>query len=214
LRKLLKIFFHYFYHSLAWSYDIVSKLVSLGRWKHWRRAALPHINGATVLELGFGTGDLQLELKEQGFTTFGLDESSQMAIIARKKISRLGNRPMLARGIAQHLPFPSGTMDSIVATFPSEYILDKLTLEEARRVLKPAGRLIVIPMAWIAGKTLPEKIAKWLFAITNQTTELTEDMENRTRKIFGQTGFTAKIIRETMGNDLVLVVILENIKPA
>ncbi|HMN31690.1 MAG TPA: hypothetical protein PKE45_26310, partial [Caldilineaceae bacterium] len=57
------------YHRWAWSYDWVSRLVSFGHWADWRLAALAHLPTARpaarsprVLELGFGTGELILEL--------------------------------------------------------------------------------------------------------------------------------------------------------
>ena len=57
-RNLLLRFFHLLYHQLAWAYDAVSAAVSLGRWQDWGAAALPFVNGASVLELGHGPGHL------------------------------------------------------------------------------------------------------------------------------------------------------------
>ena len=148
-----------------------------------------------------------MELHERNFKIFGLDESRQMARIARKNILNTNYDPMLARGLAQSLPFESGSMDNIFTTFPSEYIFDKHTLAEILRVLKPSGSMIVVPMAWLGGKTYLELAASWLFKITGETVELTEELQNRISSIFKQAGFQGEFVRKEVGNDLVLLII-------
>jgi ubiquinone/menaquinone biosynthesis C-methylase UbiE len=144
-RRLILRVFHHFYREFAWTYDIVSWLVSAGLWSRWALAALPRLRGRT-LELGFGPGHLQLALATRPGIA-GLDASPQMGAIAARRLRRAGYRPRLARGIAQALPFPSAAFDTVVATFPAEYILDPRTHAELRRVLAPGGRLVVVPFA-------------------------------------------------------------------
>ena len=80
LSRMMRFFFHHFYHSLAWTYDFIAIVVSVGRWYDWTSAGIPYIQGARVLEIGHGTGRLQRLLRDQGFYALGLDESQQMAI--------------------------------------------------------------------------------------------------------------------------------------
>jgi len=209
LRTLLKIFFRLFYHDFAWTYDFVAAFVSVGRWTAWRSAALSHVLGPRVLEIGFGTGHLQVELNQHSFVTFGLDESRQMAGISRKNLLEHGFQPALSRGYAQLLPFASDSLDSIVATFPSEYITDQNTLAELRRILKSSGRLVIIPMAWIGSHTLVDRAAKWLFEVTGQTVERTENLEDRIKSIFIKAGFRAEVFSEQLRDSLVLIIIAE-----
>lgn len=143
-RALVRRAFHHFYRELAWTYDAVAWLVSAGLWRRWALAPLPLLRGRT-LELGFGPGYLQLALA--GRPAAGLDASPQMARMAARRLRRAGQAPRLARGLAQQLPFAAGAFDTVVATFPAEYILDPRTHAEVRRVLAPGGRLVVVPFA-------------------------------------------------------------------
>jgi ubiquinone/menaquinone biosynthesis C-methylase UbiE len=209
LRKLLKFIFHQFYHSFAWTYDFVAAFVSVGRWQDWRRTVLPHIRGSQVLEVGFGTGHLQVELLQRGLKTFGLDESPQMVAIAQKNILKNSLYPRLTLGYAQSLPFATNSFDSLVATFPSEYIMDKLTLVELFRVLKFSGRLVIVPIAWIGGRSLPDRAARWLFRVTGQTAEEKTDLEHKIKSTLGQAGFDVQITTEQLRDSLVMIIIAE-----
>jgi ubiquinone/menaquinone biosynthesis C-methylase UbiE len=167
LLSFFQIFFHLLYHQFAWMYDLVAALVSLGRWKTWVGSALPYIEGR-VLEIGFGPGHLQVSMHAAGLAAFGLDESRQMARQARRRLHRQGYSFNLSRGLAQHLPFSKAVFDTVVATFPSEYIFAPDTLAEIRRVLVPGGRLVILPSAWITGSSLLERLAAGLFTVTGQ----------------------------------------------
>jgi ubiquinone/menaquinone biosynthesis C-methylase UbiE len=167
LLSLFRLFFHLLYHPFAWTYDLVAATVSLGRWRGWVMSALPYLDGR-VLEIGFGPGHLQQAMEVRGLTAFGLDESRQMGHLARQGLRRKGLPVRLARGYAQHLPFLSGVFDTVVATFPAEYIFDTVTLAETYRVLVSGGRLVLMPVAWITGRSLLERLAAWLFKVTGE----------------------------------------------
>ena len=190
----------------------MAAIVSLNRWGNWRKAALAHINGQVVLEIGYGTGHLQVELMKLGFRPFGLDESWQMAGITSKNLLKNNSQPAVVCGKSQALPYASESVEVIISTFPSEYITDKRTLGELIRVLKPSGRLVIIPMAWMGGKTIQAHLAKWLFKITGQTADLNENLESRIKSVFAEAGFEVKTIVQNVGSDLVLIVLAE--KPA
>lgn len=144
-RRLVQLAYHLLYHQFAWTYDVVAWLVSGGLWRRWILAVLPALQGR-VLELGFGTGHAQLALANRPAVA-GLDASPQMAAIAAARLRRGGFQPRLVRGLAQALPFPAAAFDTVLATFPAEYILDPATHDEIRRVLAPGGRLVIVPLA-------------------------------------------------------------------
>ena len=165
ISRFLEFFFHYLYHGFAFAYDFVAAAVSFGQWIEWTKATLPFLKGTRVLELGHGPGHLQRILRDRGLDAFGLDESSQMSRLARRRLLQSGYaQANLTRGIGQALPFAAGSFDSIVATFPAPYIAEAQTLSEARRVLRRGGRLIVLIAAWPKSRIL-----QWVYAVTSQS---------------------------------------------
>jgi len=211
LSQFLRLFFRLLYHSFAWTYDLVSWTVSLGRWQDWVKSVTPFIEGTRVLELGHGPGHLQRILRDLNLLTFGLDKSRQMGYLAKGNLARSGyTQNDLIRGLGQDLPFPTGTFDTIVATFPTEYIFEEQTLSEVRRVLTDGGGLILLPVAWITGAGLLDKFAAWLFRITGQApSDLNQEIINRFSKPFIETGFQVKTEQLEVKSSLVLIVIAE-----
>jgi ubiquinone/menaquinone biosynthesis C-methylase UbiE len=165
----LKIFSIFSITPFAWTYDFVASLVSTGKWKDWVLVASSYVGSFPVLEIGHGPGHLQIDLTKTGERVYGLDASWQMSRQAHQRLVHAGLPARLVNGKSQDLPFSEGTFASVVATFPTEYIMDPNTLKEIRRIMKPGGELIVVPLAWITGNSLSERWAAWLFQLTNQS---------------------------------------------
>ena len=172
LNWLMRVFFRLLYNPFAWTYDWVARIVSLGMWNDWILCVIPFLHGDPILEIGHGTGHLQLALLEIRSAIFGLDSSTSMGTITRKRLQQNNKSYMLSRGTASLIPFPDNCFASVVATFPSEYIANPRTLEEIWRVLQEDGCLVVLPYAWITGKHWLERIAGWLFQVTGQAPEI------------------------------------------
>ena len=203
LRWLLQKLFHLLYQPFAWSYDLVAWIVSLGRWKRWVHSALNYLPGPRVLELGHGPGHLQVSLHKLGVHTIGLDRSPQMSRIAARRLRALGLPLSLVNGFANGLPCGEHCFDQVVATFPSEYILEKETLSEVQRVLRPSGALVVLPVAWITGSSLLERAAAWLFRVTGQAAE----WDRRFTRPLARAGFQIEEQRLELDGSLVLLLI-------
>jgi ubiquinone/menaquinone biosynthesis C-methylase UbiE len=145
---LLRFGFRLLYNEMAFTYDLVSWIVSLGEWRSWQRAAISHMKvaaGSRVLEIAHGTANLQIDLRTLGYDSIGLDLSPYMGRIARRKLIKHGIAPKLARGKAQALPFPDESFPAVVSTFPTDFIIDPATIAEIYRILKPGGRLVFVP---------------------------------------------------------------------
>ena len=207
MRKFIQFCFYHFYHSFAWTYDFVASVVSIGRWQDWGGMALPYVRGPRVLELGFGPGHLQVALNRLGLRAFGLDESRQMVRLACANLRDANQPEQLTRGYAQYLPYASASFDSLLATFPSEYIADRRTLAELLRVLKPGGRVVVLPVAGLHSPALADRAASWLFRITGQSAQVTQSLEMRYRKLFDQAGFEVQVIHAEIRKSTVMIVL-------
>ena len=165
------------YDELAWAYDPVSWLVSLGRWSRWRLLALDQVSGNRVLEMGFGTGELLLEMSGRGLDPVGLDVSPAMQRVTARKLARRGLEVPRLRGLTQAMPFPDECFDSVVSTFPAGYILDPRTLHEAVRILcrpdpstgKAGGRLVVVGLEVSIEVPAWRKVMRMLFGMQDRT---------------------------------------------
>jgi ubiquinone/menaquinone biosynthesis C-methylase UbiE len=162
-RRLLLTAFHLLYNQFAWAYEAVSWLVSLGRWRAWGERAVPFLHGSRILELGHGPGHLLAAMGDRGWWGVGLDVSAQMGSIARRRLRQRGQSIRLVRGRGQLLPFSPASFDSVVAAFPAPYILASETIDAIRRVLRPGGRLVVVPEAALTGPGLLARAIDRLF---------------------------------------------------
>ena len=164
------------YDELAWAYDAVAWVVSLGHWARWRREALavlaPELGyQGRILELGFGTGVLLLDMARQGRHAVGLDSSLSMHRVSGRKLrrNRLSMPRVLAR--AQAMPFADASFDAVLSTFPAEYILSPQTLHEAARVLRipdpaqgrPGGMLVIAGLCFETDSPWLRTLAGWIY---------------------------------------------------
>jgi ubiquinone/menaquinone biosynthesis C-methylase UbiE len=202
--SFLRWFFGHLYTTLAWSYDAVAWLSSLGQWSAWRRTALLRLaQGSPALEVGFGTGHLQVEGALRGLHLFGVDASPQMARLTRRRLRRAGLPPAIVRAQAQALPFLTGALGSVFSTFPSEYIFDVTALAEIQRVLAVEGSLVVVLSARIRPRFPWEHVTRWLYELTGQA----PGPDPKWLVPFHQAGFAARYETVEVPGALVLQII-------
>lgn len=154
------------YNEFAWAYDLVAWIVSGGRWDRWRRMALDDVRDGPVLEIGFGTGELLMELARRGWDVTGVDLSPAMQRITAAKMRRRGLWAPRVRSRVQHLPFPDSSFGSIVSTFPADYIVEPVSLAELHRVLRPGGRLIVVGLVVVVDRPASNRLSRLVFGDT------------------------------------------------
>ena len=215
MKTFLRFFFRLLYHQFAFTYDLVSATVSFNRWKDWVMSVLPFIEGNRILEIGHGPGHLQRILLSRNLISVGIDESAQMGRLAKRNLTHRASAPYQApsdnsyaqtnfvRGIAQQLPFSNEGFDTIVATFPTEYITDVETLAEVKRCLANDGRLIVLPAA------LPKnRFLDWLFRVTHQSpVEAIDVVKTKFREPFVKAGFKTQIEMLDMKSGVLFIVL-------
>ena len=105
---------------------------------------LPSVEGALVLDIGCGTGELMAAYLDKGASVSGVDLSAGMLAIARE---RLDDRADLRAADATALPFRDDGFDLVTASL----ILHELTapvrhdvVAEMVRVARPGGHLLLV----------------------------------------------------------------------
>jgi len=115
--------------------------------------AIEEFNPSAILDVGCGNGNLLALLNDGVRSLAGADLSPEMIKQARAK---LGDRVDLKIADSEALPWESGAFDALSCTDSfHHYPNPQKVLEEMRRVLKPAGHLVIAdpwapqPFRWI-----------------------------------------------------------------
>ncbi len=206
--RLVRFGFRLLYYEMAFTYDTVSWLVSVGAWRCWQRAALrylPEAGQGCILEIAHGTGNLQLDLHAAGYEAIGYDLSPQMGQLAQEKLWRNEAPARLVRGAAQYLPFADGQFAAIVSTFPTDFIVQRVTIAEMYRVLQPGGRVVIVPNGVLTGGGAVQSFLEWLYRITGQRSET----QMHPADVFRGDGFTVEAHEAVCPRSVAQVVILQ-----
>lgn len=143
--RMQRSFWDPVYDRLAWLYDAVDWFT--GNTTHrLRRRALPYLPpaGARLLEIGFGSGRLHLELAGQ-YDLAGLDLAPGMARRTQRRLAAHGKASTLCVGSVYALPWPDGYFDAVLSTFAFSAFPDAgRALDEMIRVTRPGGKVIVV----------------------------------------------------------------------
>jgi len=189
LQRFLRIFFRYFYTSLAWSYDLVANIVSVGQWDDWVLSILDPAPAQPILEIAHGPGHLLHELTRQQTKSFGVDASRQMCRMASRRLKRDGHASTVVQAKAQALPFQQESFATLLSTFPTEFILDPASMAQAHRTLQAEGQYRIVPMAEIRGPGYFDRAAGWLFRATGQYAELPDSWS----QLIAEAGFEVRM---------------------
>lgn len=135
------------FDAVAPGYDRLNRMLSLGLDQGWRRAAIRELApgpGDRTLDLCCGTGDLAL-LLPPGAPAVGCDFTPAMLERAGEKAARRGAALPRVAGDALRLPFRAASFERLAIAFGVRNLPDTgAAFREARRVLTPGGRLVVL----------------------------------------------------------------------
>ena len=112
-------------------------------------AMVGHEPLATLVDLGTGTGRMLELLAPQAGQLHGIDLSPAMLGIARTNLEKAGLRQaQLRQSDIYALPFANQTADLVTVHQVLHYLDDpQRALDEAARILKPGGRLLLVDFA-------------------------------------------------------------------
>ncbi|NPA11328.1 MAG: bifunctional demethylmenaquinone methyltransferase/2-methoxy-6-polyprenyl-1,4-benzoquinol methylase UbiE [Epsilonproteobacteria bacterium] len=134
------------FDSIAKSYDLVNRVVSLGIDKKWRvegvKEAVELINGNKILDIACGSGDMIEVWKKFGdFEICGLDASEEMLKIAKKRFPEI----IFYHALAQNLPCKNESIDVISISFGLRNVVEtQKAVDEFKRVLRENGIVLII----------------------------------------------------------------------
>ncbi|MGN6367572.1 MAG: bifunctional demethylmenaquinone methyltransferase/2-methoxy-6-polyprenyl-1,4-benzoquinol methylase UbiE [Phycisphaerae bacterium] len=162
------------FSAIAPSYDLNNRLHSLGLDQHWRNVAVKMADVQptdTIIDVACGTGDLTLkfadkltmlgEIDNLSCHVTGIDFTYEMLPIAQRKweqspvVTEHAREPFhnanirhivnFLQGNALALPLPDKSADILSIAFGIRNVANwQAAIDEFARVLKPAGRLIIL----------------------------------------------------------------------
>jgi SAM-dependent methyltransferase len=152
-------------------------------------AALGLKDGDSVLELGCGPGHaLHAMMRERHLRRVaGLDWSEVMLAQARRRnrAAIASGRLTLVRGDFAELPFADASVDAILAVNVAYFMRGCAALGEARRVLRPGGRIVLYA-------TDAAAMSRWRFA--GEDTHRLFDRDRLTLSLV-EAGFAKECVR-------------------
>ena len=152
--------------SVASRYDIMNDVMSGGIHRLWKDAMMDWLaprSGQKLLDVAGGTGDIAyrfLKRAGQGHATV-LDLTEEMLVEGRKRAeaNQMIDQLDWSIGDAMALPFPDNSFDVYTISFGIRNVTrPQDALNEAFRVLRPGGRLMVLEFSQI-----PNPAMQWAY---------------------------------------------------
>ncbi|SLN62735.1 bifunctional demethylmenaquinone methyltransferase/2-methoxy-6-polyprenyl-1,4-benzoquinol methylase UbiE [Ruegeria meonggei] len=140
------------FNSVASKYDVMNDVMSMGIHRVWKDAMMDWLAprpGQRLLDVAGGTGDISFRfLKRAGFghaTVLDLTEPMLVEGRQRAEADQMSDSLNWVVGDAMALPFDDNTFDVYTISFGIRNVTrPQEALNEAFRVLKPGGRLMVL----------------------------------------------------------------------
>lgn len=143
------------FDNIAFRYDFLNSLLSLGIHKGWRKKCvnkLEALHPKNILDVATGTGDFAIacaKLNPQKIV--GVDISEGMMKFGREKLVKLKLDDLitLQKGDAETIDFADNSFDAIVVGFGVRNFenLEK-GLINLCRILKPGGKLVILEFSY------------------------------------------------------------------
>ena len=134
--------------EIAPRYDLMNRLMTLGRDQIWRQTVVELCNlprYGRLLDVATGTGDIGYEAlkRDLSLDVVGVDLTREMMVRGRGKAGDLSFP--FAEADALALPFADDSFDAATSGFMMRNVVDiRRAFAEQRRVVKPGGRVVCL----------------------------------------------------------------------
>ena len=154
------------FNSVASKYDVMNDVMSLGVHRIWKDMMMDWLApqaGQKLLDVAGGTGDIAFRfLERSGFghaTVLDLTSSMLAEGRSRAEAKKMINEIDWVVGDAMNLPFEDNVFDVYTISFGIRNVTrPQEALQEAYRVLKPGGRIMVLEFSQI-----PVPLGQWFY---------------------------------------------------
>lgn len=160
------------FDAIAPRYDLLNRVMAANLDQRWRRlaarTAVADAAGGTFLDVGAGTGDLTLALAQAAprGRILGIDLARGM--LARGLTKRAFDRARMGmvHGSGLVIPARAATFDAITNAFVLRNLADlDAFFTEARRALKPGGRLVSLEISRPPGRVFGPMYGFYFFRV-------------------------------------------------
>lgn len=157
---------HGVFTRVASKYDIMNDLMSAGLHRVWKDAMMDWLApraGQKLLDVAGGTGDVAFRFLKRAprakATVLDMTESMLISGRTRAEADQLADRLEWIVGDAMALPFADNSFDVYTISFGIRNVTRvQEALDEAYRVLRPGGRLMVLEFSQI-----PNDLMQWAY---------------------------------------------------
>jgi demethylmenaquinone methyltransferase/2-methoxy-6-polyprenyl-1,4-benzoquinol methylase len=158
------------FDSVAGKYDLMNDLMSLGVHRLWKRdfiAALEPRPNRALLDLAGGTGDICFGwLKAGGGPAILSDINAAMLGVGRDRATAAGFLAEVTFLVtdAEAVPLPDRSVDRVSMAFGLRNCTNKdRVLAEARRVLRPGGKFLILEFSRLQVAAFEKLYDAWSF---------------------------------------------------
>ncbi|WP_138466507.1 bifunctional demethylmenaquinone methyltransferase/2-methoxy-6-polyprenyl-1,4-benzoquinol methylase UbiE [Poseidonocella sp. HB161398] len=164
---------HGVFSSVANKYDVMNDVMSMGIHRVWKDAMMDWLaprDGMASLDVAGGTGDIAFRILKRApgahVTVLDLTEDMLIEGQRRAEAESFADRLDWVVGDAMALPFEANTFDTYTISFGIRNVTRvQDALNEAYRVLKPGGRLMVLEFSQLPSKPLQKAYDLYSFNI-------------------------------------------------
>jgi ubiquinone/menaquinone biosynthesis C-methylase UbiE len=178
---------------IGWLYDLLAGRADRAGMGDLRRGLLAGLEG-DVVEIGSGTG-ASLPYYERATRVVAVEPDASMAKRLPNRLKEAKVPIEVVTAHAESLPFPDDSFDAAVAAFVLCSVEDQgAVLAEARRVLRPGGKLVLLEHVRGDGRT-----ARWQDRLTPLHKRMAGNchLNRDTRAAVASAGFDASGVEKT-----------------